>query len=206
MYDEQNEIEQRWCAKQFATHKAKLIQDTDRYFIADWRRADDSSDYYVNFIIDKKRGSIIISGDLGDCIATWYNELTPAKLCSYIRHDVRYFISKFQASSDKYVYDEDDILDDIKKHFTECDIKLDVSDDYENEEDFWEIVSDEIYNSYNNDSFHPTERLIELIGMYDSDWWEWLPYCGRRVDKRVYLWIYSLDSVLKQLGYVDSAE
>ena len=117
MYDEQTKIEQQWCVKQFATHKATLIQDTDRYFAADWRRSDGSGDYYANFIVDKKRGSLIISGDLGDCIATWYNELTPAKLCGFIRHDVGYFISKFQASSDKYVYDEDDVLADIKKYF-----------------------------------------------------------------------------------------
>lgn len=84
MYDEQTKIEQQWCVKQFATHKATLIQDTDRYFAADWRRSDGSGDYYANFIVDKKRGSLIISGDLGDCIATWYNELTPAKLCGFI--------------------------------------------------------------------------------------------------------------------------
>ena len=86
--DEQTKIENEWCVKQFATHQAKLIQDTDRYFIADWRRADGNVDYYINFILDKKRGSLIISGDVGACIATWYNALTLKNLNSYIRHDV----------------------------------------------------------------------------------------------------------------------
>lgn len=206
MYDEQDKIEQQWRAKQFATHKAKLIQDTDRYFIADWRKANGSGEYSVNFIIDKNRGSIIISGNLGHCIATWYERLTPAKLCSYIRHDAIYFINKFKTSSAKYTYYEDAILDDIKKHFTEYSKDLDVSDDYENEDDFWELVLDEIYNSCYNDSFRPTERLIELIGTYDSNWRDWLCHCGKRVAEEVYLWIYSLDSVLRQLGYIDSAE
>lgn len=203
MYDEQTKIEQQWFAKQFATHKATLIQDTDRYFIADWRRADGSSDYYVNFIVDKKRGSLIISGDLGDCIATWYNELTPAKLCSFIRHDIGYFISKFQASSDKYVYDEDDVLADIKKHFKECGIEIDAGPDYPNEgEYYWELVRDEVSNSCDGNSFHPTEHLIELIKEYDNDYWEWLYHCGERIHKRVYLWVYAFEEMLKQLGYV----
>lgn len=46
-------------------HKATLVQNTDRYTVIDWRKADGSGDYYVNYIIDKKRGSLIISGDLG---------------------------------------------------------------------------------------------------------------------------------------------
>lgn len=48
--------------KGFATHKATLIQNTDRFLIIDWRRADGSGDYYVNYIVDKKRGSLIVSG------------------------------------------------------------------------------------------------------------------------------------------------
>lgn len=61
------------CKENFSSHKAELIQDTERYFAVDWRKEDGSGDYYVNYILDKKRGSLIISGDLGDCIATWYN-------------------------------------------------------------------------------------------------------------------------------------
>lgn len=67
------------CKEKFSTHKATLIQDTERYMIIDWRRADGSINYYVNYILDKKRGSLIISGDLGDCVATWYNAVSPKK-------------------------------------------------------------------------------------------------------------------------------
>ncbi len=56
------------CKERFSTHKATLIQDTERYFAVDWRSESGSGDYYVNYILDKKRGSLIISGDLGDCI------------------------------------------------------------------------------------------------------------------------------------------
>ena len=58
------------ACKMFKTHKAALLQDNERYCIIDWRRADGSGDYYINFIVDKERGSLIVSGDLGDSIAT----------------------------------------------------------------------------------------------------------------------------------------
>lgn len=58
------------CEPRFKMHRATLIQNTDRYFVADYRRADGSEEYYINFILDKKYGSLIISGDLGNCIAT----------------------------------------------------------------------------------------------------------------------------------------
>lgn len=211
MFDEQAKMEQQWCIKQFATHKAKLIQDTDRYFIADWRKADGGGDYYINFILDKKRGSLIISGDLGDCIATWYNELTPAKLCGCIRHDIGYFIRKFQASSDRYVYDEDDILNDIKKHFEEEKIEIEPCDDgfdaYADEDEFWDTVESAIYESYETQtSFIASDRLTHLIKKYDSDCYQWLNSCGKRISARIYMWAYALDEMLKQLGYIESEE
>lgn len=200
--EDQDKIEQEWCVKQFATHKAKLIQDTDRYFIADWRRADGKVDYYINFILDKKRGSLIISGDVGDCIATWYNALTLENLNSYIRYDVEYFISKFQASSDKYVYYDDDVLADIKEHFKEYEIEVYSGIGYDNEEEFWELVGEEVAESCGGKYYHPTDRLVELIENYDRDYWEWLSYCGQRINRHVYLWIYSFNQALAQLGYI----
>ena len=85
------------CKERFAAHKATLIQDTDRYMIIDWRKADGSIDYYVNYILDKKRGSLIISGDLGDCIATWYDPVKPNELRCEINstrnHDVKLMLA-----------------------------------------------------------------------------------------------------------------
>lgn len=39
------------CEKSFATHKAELIQNTDRFLIIDWRKEDGSGYYYVNYIV-----------------------------------------------------------------------------------------------------------------------------------------------------------
>ena len=53
----------------------------------------------MNYIVDKKRGSLIVSGDLGDSIATWYNEIKPSNLKNYVKNDIEYYISKIQTAS-----------------------------------------------------------------------------------------------------------
>jgi len=191
----------------FSEHKATLIQNTDRYCIIDWGR-DDSNDCYVNYIVDKLRGSLIISGDLGDCIATWYNKLEPSQIKTFIHNDIGYFMSKFQCTSDMYDYDSDDILADIKERLdsicdnTDFELFFAENDfDIKNKDELWHEIEDEITaNGYNFTEFHPTERLNDIISEFDTDCWEWLPNCGKRIKTRVYLWAEGFYRACEQLG------
>lgn len=192
------------CQRHFKTHKATLIQDTDRYLAIDWRRSDGSGEYYVNYILDKKRGSLVVSGDLGNCIAIWYNTLDVTKLKSFI-NDIGYFIKKFQCSTDKYVYDEKDIIADIREMIKGKQIDLNEfvenNDDWYNDVDeFWRTVEDEIYESRCGDTFMPTEHLVEIFSKIDADYYEWLYSCGRRIAPRVYLWAVGFQMACDQLG------
>lgn len=194
------EEQRNFCQTKFSTHKATLIQDTDRYCIIDWRRADGSGDYYVNYIVDKKRGSLVVSGDVGDSIATWYNPIKVSSLKCYL-NDIDYYISKMQCASDKYRFDDDDIITDIKEHFSECEIEIDAElYNYDSEEEFWEDLESEIADSGIGYEFHPTERLRDIISEYDDYYYEWLFDCGRRIDMRVYLWAVGFQMACEQLG------
>lgn len=184
------------CERKFATHKATLIQDSDRYCIIDWRREDGGEEYYVNYIVDKKRGSLIVSGDLGDSIATWYNPVTAHKLASYV-NDVGYYISKMQCSSDKFYYEFDDIVDDIR-HMLSNDA-LDLFN-YHNEDEFWDEIKDEVMMSRHDDNFYPTERLYDMVSEQCLDYYETLHCCGRRIAPRVYLWAVGFQMACKQLA------
>ncbi len=193
------------CKEHFSTHKATLIQDTERYFAVDWRKENGSGDYYVNFILDKKRGSLIISGDLGDCIATWYNPTTPTKIKSYIHNNPGYFLSKVQCATNDYTHYEEDVLEDIKNRFEVN--GFDVKDYVEShmfiadEEEFWEELENEVRESCSRcDDFRPTARLEEIICDFDSDYYVWLYSCGERIAMRVYLWIIGFEMALDQLG------
>lgn len=176
-------------------HKATLIQNSDRYTIIDWRRSDGNGDYYVNYIIDKKRGSLIISGDLGDCIATWYNPNSVHNIAEYSR-SVAYFVHKFQCSSDKFEYDEDKILDDIDEELHESEV------DFDNVEfqDDWDEFQDDYANYINQYGFFPNGSVSDFLEKYlGDDWWDGSDTWGRSVSPRVYLWIAGLNMAVDQL-------
>lgn len=193
----------KMCAKNFSTHKAAIITENDRYFILDWRREDGSGDWYINFIVDKKRGAFIVSGDLGDSIAVWYNPVTPEKLRDYIFNDVGYYIGKIQCASDLYVYDEDDIIADLKEQIDNDaeNSYLETHDEFEDSSDLWENIKDHICDSlYGRDQFIPSDGLREIIEEFDPDYWEWLHDCGKRIDGRVYIWAIAFRMAMQQLG------
>lgn len=187
------------CKQSFATHKATLLQDTDRYFAADYRRADGSSIYYVNFVVDKQRGSLIISGDLGDCIATWYNPLTPQKLNSYIRNNEYYFIKKIQCSTDLWRYNSDDAYAEIHDMLTDGE-EFEVPDNYDylSKGEFFDELREEVVKSYDLTEFYPTEKLWDMVTAVYPDC-ESLHRCGRSLDLRIYLWLYAFDDVCRQI-------
>lgn len=196
-----NEI-YKTCQERFATHKATLIQDTDRYLAIDWRKSNGSGDYYVNYILDKKRGSLIISGDLGDCIATWYNKLDAAKVKSFV-NDVPYFMGKFQCASDQYTYNEDDVAADVVDRLREFDLDdIAISNNLSDSlDDFWVDIKREISESTcRRGEFLPTDKLIEVIEQIDADFSEWLYSCGQRIHPRVYLWAIGFQMACDQLG------
>lgn len=175
-------------------HKATLIQNTDRYTIIDWRQKNGSGEYYVNYIIDKKRGSLIISGDLGDCIATWYNSNSVHDIARYIR-SVDYFISKFQCSSDSYDYDEDDILEDIEDELKEAGV--DRTEEFEND---WDAFTCDFSDDCCKDGFHPSHDRAEFLSDYlGEDWWEGSDTWGRRINNRVFFWVAGLNMAVQQL-------
>lgn len=175
-------------------HKATLIQNTDRYTIIDWRQKNGSVEYYVNYIIDKKRGSLIISGDLGDCIATWYNSNSVHDIARYIR-SVDYFISKFQCASDIYDYDEDDILEDIEDELKEAGV-----DRTEEFKDDWDTFTCDFSDDCYKDGFRPSRDRTEFLSDYlGDDWWEGSDTWGRRISGRVFLWIAGLNMAVQQL-------
>ena len=195
-----------FCEK-FNTHKATLIQDTDRYLIIDWRKADGSGDYYVNYIVDKKRGSFIVSGDLGDSIATWYNKIKPSNLKNYVKNDIEYYISKIQTASNLFYYDEKNVVESIKynlKDFDSDEIISSYSEHsscyMESEDDVWEELEHEVSNCIYGDKFIPSELIVDFCSELDTDYFEWLYDCGKRIHPRVYLWAEGFYRACNQLG------
>lgn len=187
--------------EKFKTHRATLLIDDERWFIVDWRRSDGDIYYYVNYIVDKKRGSLIVSGDLGDSIATWYAPATPEDIAQYIKNNVGYYIDKMECSSHKYTYETDDVIEDIKTYISDEDIAESGYGIIE----FWSDVEDEINNCPGmtwsvSRCFCPSDSLIDLLSKIDGDCWEWISTCGRRISVNPYLWAAGFNMALEQLA------
>lgn len=197
-----NYLEQRKNAarERFKDHKTTVVQSDDKFSILDWRHISGTGDYYVRYILDIKRGVLFISGDLGDCIACWYNEVSPQNLARYISN-IPYFVGKFQCASNKYCYRTEDIeadLNAIKQEY------LDDIDFYnfrreEIEEDFDEMLNILEDINLGEKSYYPDE-LTDLMEKYNPDWWESdFTDIGKRIDQRVVLWAVGYQMALQQI-------
>ena len=202
-------INDRWeeaykhAERHFQNHEATLIQDSERYTIIDWRNKDGRCDYYINFIVDKKRGIFYVSGDLGDSIAAWYNTIEISNLKNYIYKDIEYYMSKFQCSTDRLYFDSDDVLDYlIQELFDDDEAIYNYFSDHDDYLQYREEMQEEIEKSLKDadSAFYPTDRLFEMVtDVYDGAW-ELLYNPAAKIDLRVYLWAIGFYMACDQLG------
>lgn len=186
--------------KHFKNHVAKLVINSEDFTVIDWRNKDGRSDCYINFVVDKRRGSLHVDGDLGSSIATWYNRLEVSKIKAFIR-DVGYYIGKFQCTSDRYCYDREDCFSDFEEYAGIENIEdyIEKSDEYEDFEEFKSDVIEEIDNSMRGKDFIPTDRLYEIASEIDADAFEWIFSIGQSIDGRVYLWAIGFNMAVEEL-------
>lgn len=187
--------------ERFGEHKATIVQRDDKFFILDWRHISGAGDYYVRYILDIKRGAFIISGDLGDCIACWYNEVSPENLACYIS-DISYFMGKFQCASDKYCYRSEDIENDLDAIKQKCldDIDLYNFTPEEIEEDFDEMLRILEDINLNENACYPSE-LTDLMEKYVEERWESdFTSIGKRISPRVILWAVGYQMAMQQIN------
>lgn len=171
--------------KKFKDHKATIILHDDNFFIVDWRRSDGSGEYAVRYILDIQKGNFIVTGDLGDSIASWYNPVSPKNLKLYL-DDILYYIGKLQCSSDLYCYRNEDIirdLEDLKEEYIEFSMTMDEEEVNTDFEEMKEILLDlPLPCTY-------PEELTDLMQKYEEDWFDSnFAGIGRRVSPRVVLW------------------
>lgn len=182
----------------FKNHQATVILQNEQFFIVDWRNKNGSGEYAVRYILDIKKGNFIVTGDLGDSVASWYNTVTPDKLKIYVK-DIGYYMSKFQCTSDDYTHAWKDVvsdLDDIRKEVLEdeCLFVDEVNEDFNQMKSILEDL--DISESRN----YPKE-LTDLFEKYNGDWWEsGFTNLGCRISQRVVLWSVGYQMTCEQIG------
>ena len=203
-----NKVNRAW-AKDIFSHYGKefeptLILENEDFFIMDWRDKHGSGNLATRYIVDKKKGDLIIKGDAGGCIASWYNEVTVENLVRYV-NSVWYFIGKMNCSTNKYSYRHEDVEADLEETKQEClkllredNLFIEVTEE-ELEEDFREMKEILGDMRLSEDTQYPS-KLTDLMGKYDPDWWEGaFSSLGKRIDKRIYLWVYGYQEGVERL-------
>lgn len=190
--------------KRFQNHRATVVQRDENFFILDWRNVSGSVEYFVRYILDIKRGTLVVSGDLGSCVASWYNTVQPERLVGYLE-DVPYFMSKFQCSSDTYYYHIANIkedLDAIKAEYEPCDDQeaMEMDDDFDS---MLEMLDECDLDEY----FVYPDELTELFAKYDDEWWNSdFTTVGQRISPRVILWAVGYRMAMQQLKEKETNE
>lgn len=180
-----------------------LVFEDDSFFIMDWRDKHGSGNLATRYIVDKKKGDLIIKGDAGDCIASWYNPLSVENLVHYI-NDTRYFIGKMQCTTHKYTYDWEDVKEDLEEEKQEYlkmlrEGDMDGMTEEELEEDF-ERMSDILIDFPLSENSSYPEELTDLMSKYNPDWWEEaFSKLGMRISKRIYLWTYGYQEGVERI-------
>ena len=167
----------------FENHVATVVCDTKDVYILDWRDKSGTNEYYVRYIVDKKMGSLIIQGDLGTAVACWYGEVTPKNLVGYVSN-VPYFASKLLCSTDKYVYEDEDIKADIVERFDNFAVGYDGDALKEVMDDCYAVVNAIIDAHHNNVGIDAGTH--EILEKYDIE--ECVCTAGCRLSERVKLW------------------
>lgn len=176
----------------FKNHVAKIVLDTPEITILDWRNKNGSGEYFIRYILDKSRSTLIIQGDCGYGMFCWYNDQNSIEDIAGYSKDEGYFMSKMLCSSDQcdYTYYIEDAIEDLKDYLERNydydaysmyinDYFLPKFDDVEDIEDFREIC------------FAASSELdLEEDEIYDF---------GRRIASRPKIWAAGLQMATAQL-------
>lgn len=194
---EEKEIKER-VRKAYKNFKATVVMNTSDFFIVDWKNENGDNNQSSRFYIDINRGTFMVSGDMGDSIACWYNPVYPKALKEYL-NSIRYYLQKIQCSSELYTYNQHDIDDDLNDLYKEW--KRDVEENGEDmeafEDDFEELRY--LFGCYDGGSY--STQIIDILEKYDECWFESsASNIGERIDHRLYYWTVGYQMACEQLG------
>ena len=142
-----------------------------------------TSHYRIRFLFEEDYCRLHISGDLGELIATNYNNMTYEKFSDFV-NDVGYFEEKINCHNRKiYVYDEDDAKNDIKERLEEYDCLDNVLEhdryEWETDEDKLEEFYEDVLEDFSQDNGIGSKGYDALSECFDNAW-EFASDIGKR--------------------------
>lgn len=166
--------------KNFKNHIASL-SDYGNIKILDFKDPE-SSHYRIRFLFEEDYCRLHISGDLGELIATNYNNMTFEKFSDF-SNNVGYFEGKIDCHSRPiYTFDSADAEEDLKELFEEHDLYdsiLAYKLDFESDEERINEVIEKILADY-SETTGIGSKGYDVLSEFLDEPWEYTQELGKR--------------------------
>lgn len=167
--------------KRFVNHVAKFT-DYGNIKIVDFKMPD-SGAYRIRFLFEEDYCRLHISGDLGELIATNYNNMTFKGFSDFV-NNIGYFKEKIDCHNRKiYTYDSGDAKKDLKELLEEWDMMEEVLQhdryEWETDEDKLEEFYEDVLEDFSGDT-GVGSKGYDALSEYFSDVWELVGDIGKR--------------------------
>lgn len=185
--------------KHFTNHKAEFF-DYGNIKILDFKNPS-SSHYRIRFMFEEDYCKLHISGDLGELIATNYNNMTFEKFSDFV-NDVGYFRGKINClSRDIFYYDEYKARNDLKELIEEYEIEEKLMLDRYDFETIDDVI-DDILIDFDEEHGIGNKGYEELSKVfYDAyDVWEVASNAGKESTGILDLYMLAFKLAMEQLN------
>lgn len=187
----------------FKNHVAKFT-DYGNIKIVDFKEPN-SSHYRIRFLFEEDYCRLHISGDLGELIATNYNNMTLEKFSDFV-NDTGYFEEKIDCHNRRiYVYYEDKAKEDLKEKLEEYDCLDDVLNhdryDFETDEDKLNEFFEDVFEDFSEDTGIGSKGY-DAISEYIDDAWESASDLGKEDTGILELYMLAFKLAIEQLKEV----
>lgn len=185
--------------KHFTNHKAEFF-DYGNIKILDFKNPS-SSHYRIRFMFEEDYCKLHISGDLGELIATNYNNMTFEKFSDFV-NDVGYFRGKINClSRDIFYYDEYKARNDLKELIEEYEIEEKLMLDRYDFETIDDVI-DDILIDFSEERGIGSNGYDELSKVFDDayDAWEIASRVGKESTGIIDLYMLAYKLAMEQLN------
>lgn len=181
----------------FKNHVAKFT-DYGNIKILDFKNPD-SSNYRIRFLFEEDYCRLHISGDLGELIATNYNNMTFNKYTDFV-NNTGYFEEKIDCHSRHiYMYDEDLAREKLAEYIKEYEL-LDYTSkyDWEDEAERMEDIIDDIMEDF-SDSTGISSKGYDALCDLDCDCFEYAYNLGKKETGILDLYMLAFELAMEQI-------
>lgn len=182
----------------FKNHIARLT-DYGNIKILDFKNPE-SSAYRIRFLFEEDYYRLHISGDLGELIATNYNNMTFEGFSDFV-NNVGYFEGKIDCHSRNiYTYNEDKARDELKKIINEYELLQDIMNKsyYDDEKDALNDFLDGVLEDFDSDR-GVGSKGYDVASEIITDFWEEVSCLGREKTGILELYMLAFELATRQL-------